>query len=74
MRKYIFLLLFQLNEIHLGSRFTQKAYSRFMLNDLSLCPKNPDDPSPATYYPNNFSIKKLYLSFTCTEISTITYH
>lgn len=29
-----------------------------MLNDLTLCPKNPEHPSPANYYPMNFSIKK----------------
>ncbi|XP_057668546.1 lymphocyte expansion molecule [Diorhabda carinulata] len=32
-----------------GNRFTKKPYVRHMLNDLSLCYRNPKDPGPAYY-------------------------
>ncbi|XP_037032469.1 uncharacterized protein LOC119071622 [Bradysia coprophila] len=41
-----------------GSRDKQRTYMRSMLNDLTLCPKDPKFPGPEKYYPQNFLIRE----------------
>ncbi|XP_050311202.1 lymphocyte expansion molecule isoform X2 [Anthonomus grandis grandis] len=42
-----------------GQRFQKKPTVRHMLNDISLCYRNPQDPGPAHYNLTNNSINKL---------------
>lgn len=50
--------------IRLGSRDKQRTYMRSMLNDLTLCPKDPRFPGPDKYFPQNFLIRFVFSELT----------
>lgn len=44
-------------KIRHGSRAKQATYLRFMLQDLTLCPRDPKQPGPAHFYPQNYCLR-----------------
>lgn len=65
------MLLTEIFSCYKGSRDKQRTYMRSMLNDLTLCPKDPKFPGPDKYFPRNFLIRYRINEFfnVCTIIS-----